>query len=888
MASNKNPYTDRVSLRSSKDDLSLTGFTPMIRQYLSLKNKYPNAILFFRLGDFYETFFEDAKTASRTLQIVLTARDGGNKKKVPMAGIPYHAVEGYLAKLIRAGHKVAICEQMEDPSKAKGLVKREIVRVITPGTVVESSLLEDKGNNYILSFCPGRDKVGFSFLDCSTGEFKVSEVSMEEFIIEVSRLAPSECLLPESAVNTWQNNLNHRIRTFTPYPDYNFSPDVATQTLKEHFQVYSLDGLGLRGFNLGIGSAGALLDYVKEMEKTKLEHINNIELYSPSDFMLLDEDTQRNLELLKTFTGEERKGTLFSILDSTLTPMGGRLLKRWMLNPLLDARTINKRLESVETFTKNTPLLEELRQNLKDVYDLERIISRLDTNVAKGKDLIALKQSLNKIPQIKQILKECKTLPSLLKELTSELDDVKEVRELIEKAIVDNPPYILTEGDVIKEGYNEELDKLKIASREGKTWIAGLQAKERKRTGIKSLKVGYNKIFGYYIEVTKSNLSQAPSDYIRKQTLINCERFITAELKDKESLIIGAEEKMREMEYEIFLQVRLLILKELSRIKNSASIIASLDVLSSLADTALKNDYCRPEITETGKIHIKAGRHPVLEKVMFNEPFIPNDTLLNNKDHELVIITGPNMAGKSTYIRQIALIVLMAQMGSFIPAKEASISVVDRLFTRVGATDDLTRGRSTFMVEMNETAQILRNATPKSLIILDEVGRGTSTYDGVSIAWAVAEYIHNNISCKTLFATHYHELTGLVDFLKRAQNYNIGVKESGGKITFIRKILPGAQDKSYGIHVAALAGLPNELIKRANDILKSLEREKFISSKKGSPRKRKIKIDQLTFFSPKTPIHPIIEEIKDLKVEELTPLEALNKLNELKKKVKEN
>ncbi|MDD5455039.1 MAG: DNA mismatch repair protein MutS, partial [Candidatus Ratteibacteria bacterium] len=776
-------------------------FTPMIQQYLTLKNKYLNAILFFRLGDFYETFFEDAKTASKVLQIVLTSREAGNNKKVPMAGIPYHAVEGYLAKLIRAGHKVAICEQMEDPSKAKGLVKREVVRVITPGTVVESALLEDKGNNYILSFFPGRDKVGFSFLDCSTGEFKVSEIPLEQFPIEVSRLAPSECLLPESAANenNWKENLNHKIRTFTPYPDYSFSPDVATQTLKEHFNVYSLDGLGLRGLNLAIGSAGALLEYVKEMEKTKLEHITNIELYSPSDFMLLDEDTQRNLELLRTFLGDERQGTLFSILDSTLTPMGGRLLKRWMLNPLLDAKAINKRSESVEAFTKNTPLLEELRQNLKEVYDLERIISRLDTNVAKGKDLIALKQSLNKIPQIKQIFKECKTLPPLLKELSSELDEVKEVRDLIEKAIVDNPPYILTEGDVIKEGYDAELDKLKKASREGKSWIAGLQAKERERTGIKSLKVGFNKIFGYYIEVTTANLSQVPDHYIRKQTLVNCERFITTELKDKESLIIGAEEKMREMEYEIFLQVRALILKELTRIKTTASIIANMDVLSSLADTALKNDYCRPEITETGKIQIKNGRHPVLEKVL-TDPFIPNDTLLDNKDHQLIIITGPNMAGKSTYIRQIALIVLMAQMGSFIPAKEGTISVVDRLFTRVGATDDLTRGRSTFMVEMNETAQILRNATPKSLIILDEVGRGTSTYDGVSLAWAVAEYIHNNpkLSCKTLFATHYHELTGLVDFLKRAQNYNIGVKESGGKITFIRKILPGAQDKSYG------------------------------------------------------------------------------------------
>lgn len=864
-------------------------FTPMIRQYLSLKQKHPQAILFFRLGDFYETFFEDAKTASKTLQIVLTSRDGGHNKKVPMAGIPHHAAEGYLAKLIRAGHKVAICEQTEDPKKAKGLVKREIVRVITPGTVVESSLLEDKGNNYILSLFPGKNNVGFSFLDCSTGEFKVSEIPISQFMAEISRLAPSECLIPESSAKdeTWQNGFNQKIKVTTPYPDYNFSPDTATETLKNHFNVYSLDGFGLRGLNLGTGSAGALLDYVKEMEKTALGHITNIELYSPSDFMLIDEDTQRNLELLKSFTGDERKGTLYSIIDATLTPMGGRLLKRWILHPLLDVKSIDKRLESVEVFTKNTHFLDELRKNLKDIYDLERIISRLDTNLAKGKDLVALKESLNKIPEIKKIFKEQKKLPSLLKELNANLDEVKEVKELIKKAIVDDPPYIITEGGIIREGYNKELDKLKKASREGKSWIAGLQAEERKRTGIKSLRVGYNKVFGYYIEVTKPNLEQVPSDYIRKQTLVNCERFITTELKDKESLIIGAQEKMMELEYEIFLRIRESILKELGRIKKSAEIIANMDVLASLAEVALRNDYCRPKITDTGKIYIKDGRHPVLEKVL-DAPFIPNDTILDNKEHQLIIITGPNMAGKSTYIRQIALIVLMAQMGSFIPAKEASISVVDKLFTRVGATDDLTRGRSTFMVEMNETAQILRNATPKSLIILDEVGRGTSTYDGVSIAWAVAEYIHNNpkIACKTLFATHYHELTGLVDYLGRSKNYNIGVKESAGKITFIRKILPGAQDKSYGIHVAALAGLPDEVIKRANEILKSLEIEKYISLKKSSSKKTKIKDDQLTFFSSQPSIHPVIEEIRDLKVEEMTPLEALNKLNELKKKVK--
>ncbi|HIE43421.1 MAG TPA: DNA mismatch repair protein MutS, partial [Candidatus Omnitrophica bacterium] len=818
-------------------------FTPVIRQYLSLKQKYPYAILLFRLGDFYETFFEDAKIASKILQIVLTSREGGNNKKVPMAGIPHHAAEGYIAKLIRAGYKVAICEQMEAPQLTKGLVKREVVRIITPGTVVESSLLEDKGNNYILSLFPGKKLIGFSFLDISTGEFRVCEVPLTEFMVEVSRLSPSECLLPESASkeNGWGDTVKRIIPSITPYPDYNFLPEVAAETLKTHFKVYSLDGLGLRGLNLGIGSAGALLEYVKEMEKAKLEHITDIRLYSPSEFIFLDEDTQRNLEILRTFRGEEKKGTLYSILDETLTPMGGRLLKRWILHPLLDANSINKRLETVEAFTKNTPLLRELRENLKDIYDLERIISRLDTNMAKGRDLIALKESLNRIPQIEKLFRECKTLPVLLRELTEELDDVKEVRELISEAIVDDPPYLLTEGGLIREGFNEQLDNLKRASREGKRWIANLQQKERERTGIKSLRVGYNKVFGYYIEVTKPNLERIPSDYIRKQTLVNSERFITVELKDKESLIIGAEEKMRDLEYELFLKIRNSILKELMRIKESASVIANLDVLSALAEVALKNDYCRPDITDTGKIVIKDGRHPVLEKVL-DEPFIPNDTFLDNEDHQLIIITGPNMAGKSTYIRQIALIVLMAQIGSFIPAKEASISIVDRLFTRIGATDELTKGRSTFMVEMNETAQIIRNATPKSLIILDEVGRGTSTYDGVSIAWAVAEYIHNNpkLSCKTLFATHYHELTGLVDYLSKAKNYNIGVKEWAGKITFIRKILPGAQDKSYGIHVAALAGLPEGVIKRANEILRSLERERFISSKKRAIKKLKI------------------------------------------------
>jgi len=875
--------------KSPNTKTSAGSFTPMIRQFLSVKEKHPACILFFRMGDFYETFFDDARTASHILQIVLTARDAGNGKKVPMAGIPHHAAENYVAKLIRAGHKVAICEQMEDPKLAKGLVKREVVRVITPGTVLESPYLPDKGNNYLLSFFPTDKKIGFAFLDSSTGEFKVSECVGSDFLTELDRISPSECLLPESVAEEkeWKDNIKGKVSSISPYPDWSFSPDTAGKVLKEHFGVYSLDGLGLKNLNLGVGAAGALLNYVKEMEKSDLRHITDIKVYLSSEYMFLDEDTQRNLELLKTLRGEEGKGTLLAILDETLTPMGGRLLKQWILHPLVEASSIKGRIEVVEVFFKNTTLLKNVREKLRDIYDLERIISRLDSNLVKGKDLVSLRQSLEVIPQLKKLLGENSTkFPPLLKNINSNLDEVREVRELIEQAIVPDPPYLLKEGGVIREGYSKELDELKKASRGGKQWIAELQSKERERTGIKSLRVGYNKVFGYYIEVTKPNLSLVPDDYIRKQTLVNAERFLTPELKDKEALILNAEERSKELEYEIFLKVREEILQYLERIKTTAQAVAILDVLSNLALVALKNNYCPPQISPEDKIVIKEGRPPVLEKVL-EEPFVPNDTSLDNKDSQLLIITGPNMAGKSTYIRQVALIVLLAQIGSFVPAKEASIGVVDRLFTRVGATDDLSRGRSTFMVEMNETAQILRNATPRSLIILDEVGRGTSTYDGMSIAWAVAEFIHDNpqISCKTLFATHYHELTGLVDFLPRAKNYNVGVKEWGDQITFIRKILPGAQDKSYGIHVAKLAGLPDKVIQRANHILKSLQREKFISRGKGRGKKVEEGGGQLTFYTPRK--SPLVDEMKNMKVEKLTPLEALNKLNELVEKAKE-
>ncbi len=848
-------------------------FTPMMKQYLTLKEKHKDKILLFRLGDFYETFFEDAEITSRVLGIVLTSREAGKGRRVPMAGIPYHALESYLGKLIREGYKVAICEQMEDPKLAKGLVKREVVRIITPGTILEENLLKESSPNYLLSLFPSSKRWGMAWVDISTGDFWAWEAEEEKGKELVEKLSPSEILLPESVPSpSYLDNLS----SLTPYPDWSFSPQVAKETLCNHFKVHSIDGLGIREFPLAMGAAGGLLSYLKDVEGRVPDNIQNLRLYSSEEYLMLDSDTIRNLELIKTYRGEEGEGTLLSILDNTLTAMGARLLRYWLLHPLRKVKEIESRLDAVEEMVKSLPSLKKLRENLKGLSDLERIISRLDAGLARARELIGLKNTLKKIPHLKETLSTFSS--SLLKELFQQLDEVKEVSSLIEEAIVESPPLSLKEGGLIKEGYSPELDELKKISQGGKEWIADLQRREIQRTGIKSLKVGYNKVFGYYIEVTKPNLHLVPSDYIRKQTLTNAERFITPELKEKESLILGAEERIKEMEYEIFLQVRERILKYLPQIQRTARALATIDTLASLAMVALKNNYTRPQVDTGESILIQEGRHPVLERIL-SEPFIPNDTEISPTSR-ILIITGPNMAGKSTYIRQVALIVLLAQMGSFVPAKEAKIGVVDRIFTRVGATDELTRARSTFMVEMNEVANILRNATSESLIILDEVGRGTSTFDGISIAWAVAEFIHENIHARTLFATHYHEITELERDLPQVKNYHIEVKEWGGKVVFLRKIKPGSTDRSYGIQVARLAGLPHNLIQRAQEILKNLERKH-----EGITKKRVKDEEQLTFFSPRP--HPILEELKKLDILKITPLQAFEILKEITQRLKE-
>ncbi|MCD6220326.1 DNA mismatch repair protein MutS, partial [Candidatus Calescamantes bacterium] len=726
--------------------------TPMLKQYFSLKEKHRDKILLFRLGDFYETFFEDAKITSRLLGIVLTSRPAGKSKRIPMAGIPYHALDSYLVKFLKNGYKVAICEQVEDPKQAKGLVKREVVRIITPGTVLEENILEEKNNNYLVSLLPGEKKWGMAWVDISTGEAWVWEEEKERIYSQMERLSPSEVILPESHSSLKFNSLS-----ISYYPDWGYSLSQAKEIILRHFQVTHLDGLGLTSYPLSTGAAGALLAYLEDLEGEIPKNLHEIKIFQDSEYLLLDPYTVRNLELLKNIQGEEGKETLLGILDETKTPMGARLLRKWILHPLKKPEPIQERLEAIEELIDKSLILRSLGEILTRIYDLERIMSRLERGVARGKDLVSLRETLNNLPSLK---KEMENFSSpLLVKIQQRIKPLEELRDLLYKSIVDNPPFTLKEGGIIKEGFSSELDELKKITRGGKEWIARLQQEEIKKTGIKSLKVRYNKVFGYYIEVTKSNLHLIPPNYIRKQTLVNAERFITPELKEKESTILHAEERIKEMEYEIFLKVRERTLEYLKDIQEIASSISELDVLCSLASIASKYNYTKPEINQGEEIIIEEGKHPVLERIL-DEPFVPNDTTMDG-DSRILIITGPNMAGKSTYIRQVALILIMAQMGSFVPAKKAVIGVADRVFTRIGAADELTRARSTFMVEMNEVANILRNATSKSLIILDEVGRGTSTFDGISIAWAVAEFIHEKIGARTLFATHYHEITEL-------------------------------------------------------------------------------------------------------------------------------
>jgi len=875
----------------------MSDLTPMMKQYLEIKKKYPDAILFFRLGDFYEMFGEDAKIASKILQIALTARNAGENRKIkmPMCGVPYHAANSYILKLINNGYKVAICEQVEDPKFAKGIVKREIIKIITPGTLIDELGLEKKSNNYLLSCVIDGGIAGISFVDVSTGEFLVQEVifknNFDTLIDEIERIYPKEILLPESysedknlnknLIARLKGGINNLFINF--YSDYNFEMDVAYKKLTDHFNVMNLQAFEIEGKNALISASGAIFAYLYETQKTVLFHINKIKKFSSKEFLYIDAVGLKNLEILEPSVKGTNPGSLYDVLDFTQTAMGGRKLKKWLSMPLLDIQKIKKRQDIIQFFIDFQDIKENIRELLEGIADLERIAGKLGSSNVNARDLIALKRSLELIEKLQEVIN--KSDSKILKEnFNLSNEELKKIHNLINNSIVDEPPITIKEGGIIKPEYDENLKKIKEISENGKKWIATLQERERERTKISSLKVGYTSVFGYYIEVSKANLKNVPSDYIRKQTLVNAERFITPELKEYESSILNAQEKIKNMEYEIFCKIRDEIVKNINAIQELAEKISDLDCLISLSIAATNNNYVKPEITDSFDIVIKDGRHPVVEKTLGYNEFIANDTQIDNSENMVLIITGPNMAGKSTYMRQVALIVIMAQIGSFVPASYAKIGMVDRIFTRVGASDFLARGLSTFMVEMVETANILNNATEKSLILLDEVGRGTSTFDGVSIAWAITEYIHNYVNAKTLFATHYFELTEISDYLPKVKNYNIQVKEVGDKIIFLRKIVPGSTDRSYGIHVAKLAGLPEIVIERAREILKNLEAANYTKDGKSKIAAGNNSSQQMDLFSLLN--NEIIDEIDKIDIENITPLQAFNKLKELKEKLK--
>ena len=874
----------------------------MLRQYAGIKGEYPDAILFFRMGDFYEMFFDDAQAASRVLGITLTTRGTYNGEKVPMCGIPHHASKSYVGRLVNNGWKVAICEQTGDPKLSKGIVKREVVRVVTPGSIVDEGDLDDKSNLYMAAISGGRacnaspgeadgdEGYGLAHVDLSTGEFRVTEVkSWDEVLDELGRIGPAELLIPENEYLSGRKDLSF-YRPETISRD-SFDPGRAEGLLKEQLGVRSLTGFGCQDMRHGIIAAGALVHYLRDTQKGFPAHIKEIVSYRIGDFMFLDETTCAHLELLKTMRRQSVKGSLFQILDHTVTSMGSRLLKKWIAYPLIDLDKIRKRLAAVACFKDDSMFREELREELKDIFDLERLNGRIALGRANARDLLALKSSIYRLPSIKNRLSSSTSM--LLSEISSQLDTLSDVADLVEHAIHDEPPVSVKEGGIIKEGYDDDLDRLISLSRDGKSWIAEFAASEQERTGISSLKVGFNRVFGYYIEISKANMHLVPPDYIRKQTLVNGERYITEALKGMEEQVLSAEEKRVKLEFEIFEQIRKKVALENQRIKETAELIAQIDVIAGLAETAEMNDYICPEVNDGSGIEIVDGRHPVIEQTVKDEDFVPNDIRLDSMDQQMLIITGPNMAGKSTVLRQSALTVLMAQMGSFVAASKAVLGIVDRIFTRVGASDDLARGQSTFMVEMNETANILRHATPKSLVILDEIGRGTSTYDGLSIAWAVAEALHDRDGkgARTLFATHYHELTDLVATKKRVKNFNIAVREWNDKIIFLRKLVPGGTSRSYGIQVAQIAGLPEGVIVRAKEILENLEGTEL--DKEGMPRLAHTSSDegekdaiQLNLFGFQDP--RLTQWISELDISALTPLEALVELNKLKEYVDDN
>ncbi|MCI9658426.1 MAG: DNA mismatch repair protein MutS [Lachnospiraceae bacterium] len=875
----------------------------MMQQYKKTKEEFKDCILFYRLGDFYEMFFDDAKIVSKELELTLTGKNCGLEERAPMCGVPFHAVEGYLSKLVSRGYKVAICEQVEDPAQAKGLVKREVIRVVTPGTNLNAQALDESRNNYIMSIVYVSDRFGISFADVTTGDYFVTEVdSVRKLLDEMYKFSPKEVICNEALVMSGvdMEDLKERLHlTMYALESWYFDDELCQRALLEHFRVSSLKGLGAADFGCGVIAAGALLRYLTETQKTSLSHMSKLQPYISGNFMVIDSSSRRNLELVETLREKQKRGSLLWVLDKTKTAMGARTLRGYVEQPLIQKEEIERRLQAVEELNSQMITREELREYLSPVYDLERLIGRISYQTANPRDLIAFKTSLGMLPHLKTLLMDFQS--PLLQEIQNDLDVLPDLYELIESSVIEEPPVTIREGNIIKDGYHEEVDRFRKAKTEGKSWLAEIETKERERTGIKNLRIKYNKVFGYYLEVTNSYKDLVPEDYIRKQTLTNAERYITPELKELEDTILGAEEKLTALEYELFTDIRDRIAAEVLRIQRTAKAVARLDVFTSLAFVADKNHYVRPKINGQGVVDIQKGRHPVVEQMIPENMFISNDTYLDNDSNRISVITGPNMAGKSTYMRQTALIVLMAQIGSFVPAERADIGIVDRIFTRVGASDDLASGQSTFMVEMNEVSNILRNATANSLLILDEIGRGTSTFDGLSIAWAVIEHIADKklLGAKTLFATHYHELTELEGTMEGVNNYCIAVKEKGDDIVFLRKIVQGGADRSYGIQVAKLAGVPESVIERAKELAEELSRAdisvkaKNIAEEgraKGKQKKKpkrydEVDLEQISLFDT-VKNEDVIRELEELDLPNMTPMEAMNTLNRLQNRLK--
>ncbi len=876
--------------------------SPMMTHYLETKKQYPDCILFYRLGDFYEMFFEDAITVSRELEITLTGKDCGLEERAPMCGVPYHAVEGYLTRLVQKGYKVAIAEQMEDPKLAKGLVKREVIRVVTPGTITSSQALDETKNNYLMGVVYTGNTYGIATVDITTGDFFVTEVQSERTLLdEINKFSPSELVCSESLFMSGldMEELKNRYHlAVTALDNRFFSDDTCRKVLKEHFHVMSLEGLGLGEYENGMIACGCVLQYLYETQKNDLSHLTKLTPYTTGQFMVIDTSTRRNLELVETLREKQKRGSLLWVLDRTRTAMGARMLRTFIEQPLVSASEIGRRQEAIEELNMNYISREEIREYLNSIYDLERLIGRISYKTANPRDLLAFKNSLAMLPHIRRIMGEFSC--SLLKDICQDMDELSDLHDLIARAITDEPPITIREGNIIRDGFSPEADRYRKAKTEGKTWLADLENTEREKTGIKTLKVKFNKVFGYYFEVTNSFKDMVPDYFIRKQTLTNAERYTTDRLKELEDIIMGAEDRLYTLEYELFCQVRDQIAGEVLRIQKTAKAIAGIDVFTSLSSVATRNNYVKPKINEKGIISIKNGRHPVVERMMRDDLFVANDTFLDNGKNRISVITGPNMAGKSTYMRQTALIVLMAQIGSFVPADAANIGICDRIFTRVGASDDLASGQSTFMVEMTEVANILRNATRNSLLVLDEIGRGTSTFDGLAIAWAVIEYISNTkiLGAKTLFATHYHELTELEGTIGGVNNYCIAVKEQGEDIVFLRKIVKGGADKSYGIQVARLAGVPDSVTARARELVEELstaditshareiaEAHANVSQHKAVARPDEVDMNQLSIFDT-VKDDDIVKELRDLELSTMTPIDALNTLYRLQTKLK--